>query len=50
MVNQFANDFDIAEALSDGNLDEDSLFHSRLNMRKVDRDEKAKVVSSFSNL
>jgi hypothetical protein len=39
MINQFASDFDIAEAISDGNLDKDSLFHSGLNMRKIDRNE-----------
>jgi hypothetical protein len=39
MVNQFASDFDIAEAISDGNLDEDSSCFSGLNVRKAHRNE-----------
>jgi hypothetical protein len=39
MVNQFASDFDIAVAISDGNLDEYLLFGSGVNVRKADRNE-----------
>jgi hypothetical protein len=39
VVNQFSSDFNIAEAISDDNLDKDSLFHSDINIRKVDRNK-----------
>jgi hypothetical protein len=39
MAIQFTSDFDIAKAISDGNFDEDSLFHSGLNIWKADRNE-----------
>jgi hypothetical protein len=39
MVNQFAIDFEIAKAISDGNLNEDLCFHSSLNRWKADRNE-----------
>jgi hypothetical protein len=39
MVIQFTSHFDIAEAISDDNLDEDLLFRSGLNKWKADRNE-----------
>jgi hypothetical protein len=38
-INQFAKDYNIIEAISDSNLDEDSMFHSGFNERKGDRNE-----------
>jgi hypothetical protein len=39
IVKQFARYFNIIEAISDGNLDEDSLFHSGFSRRNADRNE-----------
>jgi hypothetical protein len=39
IVSTFASDFDIVEVTSDGNLDEDLLFHSGFNIWKADRNE-----------
>jgi hypothetical protein len=47
MINQFASDFDIAETISDGNLDEYSLFHYGVNILKADRKKEIKG-SEFS--
>jgi hypothetical protein len=40
MLDQFVNDFNIAEAIFENNLDEYSLFHSTLNLHKADRKDK----------
>jgi hypothetical protein len=39
MVSQFASDFDITKAMSDGNLDEDSFGHSGRYRGKASRNE-----------
>jgi hypothetical protein len=39
MTSQFANDFNIAKAVSDGNVDEDSFGHSGRYGGKVSRNE-----------
>jgi hypothetical protein len=37
MLNQFAKDFLVAQAIFGGNLDEDQLFHSAVHLQKADR-------------
>jgi hypothetical protein len=37
MVNQFANDFHVAEAMFDGKVDEYWLLHCAINVQKVDK-------------
>jgi hypothetical protein len=38
-INQFASDFDIAQPISDSNLEEDSLFHFDFHIPKADKNE-----------
>jgi hypothetical protein len=47
MLDHFASDFDIAEAILEGKLDDDLLFHSALNVWKADKRDKIGTLAFF---
>jgi hypothetical protein len=50
MLDQSASDFEIVEVILEGNLDENSLFHSALKVRKPIGGIKSKILSSPVNI